>query len=138
MAYGLWSTVGLITGTALVMVTLFSGFASGEAVITQQVGFGPALEGLLHASLVRPLILPASMVVLGKANWYLYPFYSWLLDLRVRSTKWGIALCERWGTSRTRPVGRRTEKALNKANSQSTRTWACCTSVILHGRALAG
>ena len=83
VAYGLRSTAGLITGAALIMVAVFGAFASGETIINQQVGFGLAVAVLLDATLVRSVLVPASMEVLGRGNWYLPSWLAWMPDLRV-------------------------------------------------------
>ena len=83
VAYGLRSTGGLITGAALIMVVVFGAFAAGETIVNQQVGFGLAIAVLLDATLVRSILVPASMEVLGKGNWYLPSWLGWLPDLRV-------------------------------------------------------
>ena len=85
VAYGLQSTEGMITGAALIMVAVFGAFAAGETIVNQQVGFGLAVAVLLDATLVRSVLVPASMEVLGKGNWYLPSWLSWLPDLRVES-----------------------------------------------------
>ena len=64
------STAGVITGAALIMVAVFAGFAAGELVMFQQIGFGLAVAVLLDATLVRLLLVPALMTVLGDRNWY--------------------------------------------------------------------
>ena len=83
VAYGLRSTAGLITGAALIMVAVFGAFASGKTIINQQVGFGLAVAVFLDATLVRSVLVPASMEMLGKRNWYLPSWLSWLPDLRI-------------------------------------------------------
>ena len=85
VAYGLRSTAGLITGAALIMVVVFGAFASGDTVVNQLMGFGLAVAVLLDATLVRSVLVPASMEVLGKGNWYLPPWLRWLPDLRVET-----------------------------------------------------
>ena len=85
VAYGLRSTAGLITGAALIMVAVFGGFAAGETIVNQQVGFGLAIAVLLDATLVRSVLVPASMEVLGRRNWYLPSWLSWLPDLRIEA-----------------------------------------------------
>ena len=85
VAYGLRSTAGLITGAALIMVVVFGAFAAGETVVNQLMGFGLAIAVFLDATLVRSVLVPASMEVLGKGNWYLPPFLRWLPDLRVEA-----------------------------------------------------
>ena len=69
VAAGLRSTGRIITGAALIMVAVFSGFASGQLVMFQQMGFGLALAGLLDATLVRSILVPAPMHLLGAGNW---------------------------------------------------------------------
>jgi RND superfamily putative drug exporter len=83
VAVGLQSTAKIITGAALIMVTVFSGFASGQLVFMQQVGFGLAAAVLIDATVVRSILVPASMRLLGNLNWYLPRWLHWLPDLRV-------------------------------------------------------
>ena len=83
VAYGLRSTAGLITGAAIIMVAVFGGFASGDLVMFQQVGFGLAVAVFLDATIVRSVLVPASMRLLGARNWYLPSVLSWLPDVRV-------------------------------------------------------
>ena len=85
VAYGLRSTGAMITGAALIMVAVFGGFAAGETVVNQLVGFGLAVAVLLDATLVRSVLVPASMEVLGTRNWYLPSWLGWLPDLRVEA-----------------------------------------------------
>jgi RND superfamily putative drug exporter len=85
VAYGLRTTAGLITGAALIMVAVFSGFASGDLVSNQQVGFGLAVAVFLDATVVRSILVPASMRLLGDINWYLPAVLDWLPDLRVEA-----------------------------------------------------
>ncbi len=87
VAYGLQSTGGMITGAALIMVAVFGAFASGKTIINQQVGFGLAVAIFLDATLVRSVLVPATMEVLGKGNWYLPSWLRWLPDLRVEAEK---------------------------------------------------
>ena len=85
VAYGLRSTAGLITGAALIMVAVFAGFAAGDLVQMQQFGFGMAVAILLDATIVRTILVPASMKLLGEKNWYLPAFLRWLPDVRVEA-----------------------------------------------------
>ena len=85
VAYGLRSTAGIITGAALIMVVVFGAFATGRTIINQLMGFGLAVAVLLDATLVRSVLVPASMEVLGKRNWYMPPWLNWLPDLRVEA-----------------------------------------------------
>jgi RND superfamily putative drug exporter len=83
VAYGLSSTAGLITGAALIMVAVFSGFAMGELTELQQMGFGLAVAVLIDATIVRSILVPASMALLGDWNWYLPGWLQWLPSLQV-------------------------------------------------------
>ena len=78
VAYGLRSTAGLITGAALIMVAVFGGFASGDLIANQQIGFGLAVAVLLDATIVRTVLVPATMRLLGKWNWYYPAFLEWV------------------------------------------------------------
>jgi putative drug exporter of the RND superfamily len=86
VAVGLQSTGRIITGAALIMVAVFAGFASGQLVMFQQMGFGLAIAVLLDATIVRSVLVPASMALLGDRNWYLPKWLTWLPDLRVEGT----------------------------------------------------
>ena len=71
ISYGIGSTARLITGAALIIVAVFAGFASGDLVMFQQMGFGIAAALLIDATLIRSVLVPAAMGVLGDRNWYL-------------------------------------------------------------------
>jgi RND superfamily putative drug exporter len=83
VAFGLRTTANIITGAALIMVVVFSGFAMGEMVMFQQLGFGLAVAVLIDATIVRTILVPAAMELLGERNWYLPSWLHWLPDLRV-------------------------------------------------------
>jgi RND superfamily putative drug exporter len=68
---GISSSARLITGAALIMVAVFAGFSSGQLVMFQQMGFGVAVAILIDATLVRTVLVPAAMTILGRWNWYL-------------------------------------------------------------------
>jgi RND superfamily putative drug exporter len=87
VAYGLRTTGGLITGAAVIMVAVFSGFAAGELVSMQQMGFGLAVAVFLDATVVRSVLVPASMKLLGDRNWYLPKWLSWLPDVNVEGVE---------------------------------------------------
>ena len=90
VAYGLRSTAGIITGAALIMVAVFGGFALGDMVMMQQVGFGLTVAVLIDATIVRSVLVPASMKLLGDRNWYLPSVLSWLPDVRVEARTAGV------------------------------------------------
>jgi putative drug exporter of the RND superfamily len=71
VAFGVGTTARLITGAALIMVAVFAGFASGQLVMFQQLGFGLGAAVLIDATLVRSMIVPAAMTLLGRWNWWM-------------------------------------------------------------------
>ncbi|MBT8217042.1 MAG: MMPL family transporter [Acidimicrobiia bacterium] len=83
VAYGLRTTGAIITGAALIMVAVFSGFALGDLVSLQQMGFGLAVAVFLDATVVRSVLVPATMKLLGNRNWYLPAWLQWLPELDV-------------------------------------------------------
>jgi RND superfamily putative drug exporter len=83
IAFGVRSTASIITGAALIMVAVFGGFAMGDLVMFQQMGFGLAVAVAIDATIVRSVLVPASMTLLGEANWYLPGWLSWLPDVRM-------------------------------------------------------
>jgi putative drug exporter of the RND superfamily len=78
VAVGLRSTARMITGAALIMVVVFSGFATGRLVDLQQMGFGLAVAIFIDATLIRTVLVPASMALLGDRNWYFPRWLAWV------------------------------------------------------------
>ena len=83
VAYGVSSTARLITGAALIIVAVFSGFARGDLVMFQQMGFGVAAALLIDATVIRSVLLPAAMRLLADWNWYLPRWLEWLPHIEV-------------------------------------------------------
>jgi uncharacterized membrane protein YdfJ with MMPL/SSD domain len=83
IVHGVASTARLITGAAAIIVVVFTGFATGELVAFQEMGFGIAIALALDATLVRLLLIPAAMGLLGERNWYLPRWLEWLPQLQV-------------------------------------------------------
>lgn len=83
VAYGLRSTAHIITGAAAIMVIVFGGFAMGDMVEMQQMGFGLAVAVFLDATIVRSVLVPASMELLGDRNWYFPSWLEWLPKIHV-------------------------------------------------------
>jgi uncharacterized membrane protein YdfJ with MMPL/SSD domain len=79
------STARIITGAALIIVAVFAGFASGELIMFQQMGFGVAAALLIDATIIRSVVLPSAMKLLGDRNWYLPRWLEWLPRLQVES-----------------------------------------------------
>src|SRR3954471_20785489 len=98
VAFGVGSTARLITGAALIIIAVFGGFAAGDLVMFQQMGFGIAVALLVDATIVRCVLVPASMKLLGERNWYLPSWLRWVPDLHVEGhAPAGPALATRAG-----------------------------------------
>ena len=85
LSYGVGSTARIITGAALIIVAVFLGFAMGDLVMFQQMGFGIAAALLIDATVIRSVLLPAAMTLLGRWNWYLPGWLAWLPRLDVEA-----------------------------------------------------
>jgi RND superfamily putative drug exporter len=83
VSWGVGSTARIITGAALIIVAVFAGFAKGDLIMFQQMGFGVAVALLLDATVIRSVILPAAMTLLGRWNWYLPNWLRWLPDVQI-------------------------------------------------------
>ena len=78
VSLGIKLTAGQVTAAAAVMVGVFGSFALGRQIETQQMGVGLGVAILIDATVVRSILLPASMKVLGERNWYLPKWLDWL------------------------------------------------------------
>ena len=83
VTFGVASTARIITGAALIIVAVFAGFARGDLIMFQQMGFGVAVALLLDATVIRSVVLPSLMKLLGEWNWYLPRWLDWLPRLEV-------------------------------------------------------
>jgi len=81
VAHGIKTTAGVVTSAALVMVCVFAVFATGSIILLQQLGIGLAAAILIDATIIRGVLLPASMMLLGDWNWYLPRWLEWLPHL---------------------------------------------------------
>ncbi|HEY6144813.1 MAG TPA: MMPL family transporter [Solirubrobacterales bacterium] len=79
---GITATAGTVTSAAVVMVAVFSVFATLSILDMKEMGVGLAVAVLIDATIVRAIMLPAAMKLLGERNWYLPSFLSWLPRLR--------------------------------------------------------
>ena len=75
---GIKSTAGVVTSAALVMVCVFAVFATLSMLFFKQFGVGLAAAILIDATIVRGVLLPATMKLLGERNWYLPTWLEWL------------------------------------------------------------
>ena len=78
VAHGIKSTAGVVTSAAIVMVGVFAVFATLSMLMFKQFGVGLATAILLDATIVRGVLLPATMKLLGDWNWYLPSWLQWL------------------------------------------------------------
>ncbi len=67
----------------MIIIAVFAGFASGELVSFQQMGFGVAIALLIDATVVRLVVIPAAMQLLGERNWYLPSWLEWLPHVEI-------------------------------------------------------
>jgi RND superfamily putative drug exporter len=78
VVFGVQSTAGIITGAALIMVAVFLGMGSGQMVVLQELGFGLAIAVLLDAFVVRVVVAPAMIALIGERYWWLPRWLEWL------------------------------------------------------------
>jgi uncharacterized membrane protein YdfJ with MMPL/SSD domain len=78
IAHGIKTTAGVVTSAAVVMVFVFSIFATLSLIMMKQFGVGLATAVLIDATIVRGVLLPATMKLLGEWNWYLPRWLRWL------------------------------------------------------------
>ena len=83
VVFGLSRTGSLITGAALIMVAVFLGFALGDLAEFQQMGFGLAAAVIIDATVVRTILVPSLMTLLGRRNWILPGWLGWMPRLSV-------------------------------------------------------
>ena len=85
VTHGVASTARLITGAALIIVAVFGGFAMGDLIMFQQMGFGIAAALLIDATIIRSVLLPAAMRLLGGWSWYLPRWLEWLPRIQIEA-----------------------------------------------------
>jgi RND superfamily putative drug exporter len=80
---GVASTARIITGAAIIIVVVFAGFAAGQLVMFQQMGFGVAVALLLDATIIRSVVLPSMLGLLDRHSWYLPSWLDWIPHVEV-------------------------------------------------------
>jgi putative drug exporter of the RND superfamily len=78
VAHGISTTAGVVSSAALVMVGAFAVFALMPILDMKEMGIGLAAAVLIDATIVRAVLLPATMKLLGDWNWYLPTWLEWL------------------------------------------------------------
>jgi Predicted drug exporters of the RND superfamily len=78
VARGISVTSGTITSAASIMVVVFAVFVTFKFVFIQQLGLGLAVAVFIDATLIRSVLLPATMTLLGDWNWWLPRWLGWL------------------------------------------------------------
>ena len=80
VAEGLAQTAGVITGAAMIMVTVFAAFALADVLTIKAIGVGMAIAVLIDATIIRVLLVPATMRLMGKWNWWAPGFMARFAD----------------------------------------------------------
>lgn len=80
---GIKATAGTISSAAVIMVAVAMIFAFTRLIGLKQFGFGLAVAILLDATIIRSVLLPASMELLGDTNWYLPRWLRWLPEVKM-------------------------------------------------------
>lgn len=81
VSHGIKTTAGTVTSAAIIMVAVFAEFATQSGLEMQQMGVGLAFAIFVDATIIRGVLLPATMKVLGERNWYLPRWLQWLPEL---------------------------------------------------------
>ncbi|MFE5585832.1 MMPL family transporter [Kitasatospora sp. NPDC056531] len=81
IAHGIRSTAGVVTSAAVIMVAVFAVFGTLSMQAMKQMGVGLAVAVLIDATVIRAVLLPSVMSLLGERNWYLPRWLHWLPDL---------------------------------------------------------
>jgi uncharacterized membrane protein YdfJ with MMPL/SSD domain len=91
IAHGIKTTAGVVTSAAIVMVLVFSIFGTMSLIMMKQFGVGLATAVLIDATIVRGVLLPATMRLLGDWNWYLPRWLAWLPRIKLESAPGKVA-----------------------------------------------
>ena len=103
VATGVASTARIVTGAALIVIAVFAGFARGDLVMFQEMGFGVAVALFLDATIIRSIVLPSALALLDRRSWYLPHWLAWLPDIEVEHTVAGSVPVEAGRKPAVRP-----------------------------------
>lgn len=82
VAMGLERTAGIITAAGLIMIVVFGSFALGSTLVIKELGIGLAVAVLLDSTIIRVVMVPASMKLMGAANWWMPKFLDWIPQIK--------------------------------------------------------
>ncbi|MGC4193190.1 MAG: MMPL family transporter [Thermomicrobiales bacterium] len=83
IVFGVRSTGRIITGAALIMVAVFAAFAMGRLVEVQQMGFGLGVAVLVDATIIRTILVPALLKLMGKGAWWFPRWLAWIPNPKI-------------------------------------------------------
>jgi RND superfamily putative drug exporter len=83
---GVRSTAGMITSAAIIMVAVFAAFSRSSQVSLQQMGFGLAIAVFMDATIIRSILVPSAMQLLGSYNWWMPSWLGWLPKISVEGS----------------------------------------------------
>ena len=105
VAHGIRTTAGVVTSAAIIMVAVFAVFGTLSLQQFKQLSVGLAVAVLLDATVVRGVLLPSAMALLGDRNWYLPRWLSWLPPKRPPETPGPVGPGTRPAAPEPAPVG---------------------------------
>ncbi|MFN0071958.1 MAG: MMPL family transporter [Chloroflexota bacterium] len=82
VAIGLERTAGIITAAGLIMIVVFGSFALGSTLVVKELGVGLAVAVFLDSTIIRVIMVPASMKLLGSGNWWMPKFLDWIPQIK--------------------------------------------------------
>ena len=107
MRTGVGTSARVITAAALIMITVFASFVLNGDPIIKQFGVGLSIAIILDTTIVRLVIVPATMALLGKWNWYLPRWLQWL-PTRCARRRPALTTSSRTSRASSRPPGLQT------------------------------
>ena len=93
VVFGVQSTAGIITGAALIMIAVFVGLGSGQLIILQELGLGLAVAVLLDAFIVRVVVAPATIALIGDRYWWMPRWLEWLPRINIEGPVKDPVIC---------------------------------------------
>ena len=105
VAFGLRRTASIITGAALIMVAVFGGFALGDIAFFQSMGFGLGAAVLIDATIVRSLLVPSVLRILGDRAWYLPKWLEWIPNISIEGRLPDVETDQVAGVAEAAPTG---------------------------------